>query len=130
LLEVLVASCIICIFLGVLLSGFSVSMRNAKNADAYITAVQIARMKFNELANRNELSEEENQGDLTENFQQFKWRSSVKKYEKVKDGFSISVEVSFGGDENGKTFRMNSFALKKRKMEKDSEKNGKLDSST
>jgi len=110
LLEVLVASCIIGIFLGVLLSGFSTTMKDSEIAANYIKAAQLAERKFNEFMIKADLQESEESGVSDENGRELKWRTSVKKHGGEK-AFTIYVEVSFGKGDAARTFTMNSFVI-------------------
>lgn len=110
LLEVLVASCIIGIFLGIILSGFSTTMKDSEIAAAYIKAAELAEMKFNDITLKKELTESEENGVYGEAGKTLDWKTSVKKHGEKKE-FTILIEVSFGKGDARRTFKMNSFIM-------------------
>ncbi len=109
-MEVLVASCVIGIFLGVVLAGFSINMKNAKNADNYIKAVQLAQLKFNGLATMKLLKESRQKGDFGNTADQFRWQTSVKK---KGDGrtWLIQIKIFWGRGSAERSFSMNSMII-------------------
>jgi type II secretory pathway pseudopilin PulG len=115
LLEALVASAIIGIFLCVALSGFSAVMRNSRLSSDYLVAVRLAQVKLNELAVMKPLKEMDSSGDFGPSFPRFSWRTSVVK---GADGrmFSLHCEVFFSG---GRTFSLDTIRLPDPETDKD-----------
>lgn len=125
LLEVLVASCIIGIFLGIILSGFSTTMKDSEIAAAYIKAAQLAEEKFNDIMLKKELTESEDSGVYGEAGKTLDWKTSIKKHGEKKE-FTVFIEVSFGKGDARRTFTMRSFVMFPEKTgEKKKEDSGK-----
>jgi Tfp pilus assembly protein PilV len=124
LLEVLVSSCIIAIFLGVLLAGFSTNMQSAQTANNYIAAIQMAQFKFNSLLAEQKLKESDKSGREG----RYKWRSIVKETGKNKD-FLIKVEVFFYEGNEKRSYVLESLALRvnKKKPSVNHKKDNKSD---
>lgn len=122
LLEVLIASCIIGIFLGVLLAGFSTNMQSAQTANDYIAAIQMAQFRFNTLISGKKLKACEDSGSSG----QFKWRNSVKKSDNGKD-WRIRVEVTFAQGDVKRSYVMDSLLIHepKKRFPASSKKNNK-----
>lgn len=114
LLEVLVASCIIGIFMSVLLGGFSATMKDSEIAADYIKAVRLAQLKFNDIMLTQELKEAEDSGVSGESGKELKWRTSIKKSGKEKE-FTVQVEVTFGDGKAARSFSMKSFIMRSEK---------------
>jgi len=122
-IEVMVASCIIGIALGVILTGFSINMKNAAIANDYITAIQLAEVKFNELLLERKLKAGESSGDFGRDFPSCSWHAVVLTTADG-SGMNIQVEVSFESRGVRRTYAINSIRPIE-KVTKDKEKKSK-----
>ena len=125
LMEVLVASCLLGIFLGVLLSGFSTAMRDAEIAGNYTTAIYLANLKFNELISRKTFKEKSESGTFENDFRDFQWCTQVNKKSAASDWWLIKVEISFGTGTSARTFSLSSMVIEKKSPKKPNTKKKK-----
>jgi hypothetical protein len=116
-MEVLVASCIMGLTLGLILTGFSMNMKNAEIANDYITAVQLLQKKFNELSTAKNLKEGKAEGDFGETFGNYKWKSFVHKKDKNQVSI-IRVEVTFNTGNESRTYSVRSMIFSAKKKDK------------
>lgn len=100
-LEVLVASCIIGISLTVILSGFSQNMVDARTAQDYIDAVELAKTKMDILLAQPKMVEIDQSGTQG----RIKWASRIKATADGKD-WQIRVECAFVTGEKSRVFRL------------------------
>lgn len=110
LMEVLVASCVIGICLSILLSGFSITMKNAELARNYATAIRLGNLKFDSLVTAPSLKQKDERGKFGNDFPGFDWHTSVKRNKETKEWF-IKVEVLWGRGNGKRNFTLETMRI-------------------